>query len=572
MNYKKKIAQAINSEIDINLETIEGFIEIPPRREMGDFALPCFKLNKIIKKEPNVIAKILKEKLEIDGFEKIESLGAYVNFFIDKSIFIKGVLEKIIEESNHYGSSNTGEGKCICIECSSPDIAKPLHVEQLSTILVGQSLGKMFEKAGYNVATLNYIKDWGIQFGKLIFAYKRWGSEEALEKNGIVELLRLYGIFRYEAQENISLEEESMLCFRGLESRDKEVQVLWNKIKKLSLKEYEEVYSVFNVKFDYQEEESFYNNKMKFVVDELREKGLVNESDGAQVIMLSEYNLPPCIVSKDDKLAIYSIIDLAAAIYRKNKYDFYKCIYVTGSQRKLHFKQVFKVLELAGHEWAKNCIHAEVGLVKFVDVNLKTGKNEGIFLNDLIKESIDKVLNSINIKKSNLKNKEEIAKKIGVGAIIFTCLKNLRKKNILFDWKEMFSVEGETYLYVQYSYAKAMSILEKGEEIKIKANFSKLNSKEAFELVKTLEKFTVIIHNAIEKLEPSIVLAYVFEVTEALNKLYNTYDILNSEDKELVKARLILIKATCQVINNALELIGVEVLEGYDVLYELTIL
>lgn len=571
MEYQKKIAKAINRELDINLEIIEGFIEIPHRREMGDFAFPCFKLAKIIRQEPNIIAKSLKEKLEIDGFERIENLGAYVNFFIDKNMFIKGVLEKIIKEGNNYGNSNIGEGKCICIEYSSPNIAKSLHVEEISTIVVGQALCNMFKKAGYGVEALNYIKDWGIQFGKLIFAYKRWGNEEELKKNGIVELLRLNGIFQYEAQKNILLEEESLAYFKALESRDKEVQVLWNKIKEVSLKEYEEVYSVFNIKFDL-EEESFHNNKMKVVVDELRQKGLVNERDGSQVIMLSEYNLPPCIVLKDNRLPIYSLIDLAAVIYRKNKYNFYKCIYVAGKQRKLYFKQVFKVLELADYEWARDCIHAEVGLVKFADINFITGKGQGIFLNDLIKEVIDKVLNSINAKKENLENKEEIAKKIGIGSIIFTCLKNLRGKNILFDLREMFSSERETYLYVQYSYAKAISVLEKYGEINVKANFSKLNSKEEFQLAKSLEKFTVVIDNAIEKLEPSIVLSYVFEVTEMLNKFYNANYILNSSDKELVKARLTLIKATCQVLNNALELIGVEVVEKCDVLYELTII
>ena len=561
MDYKKKVAELIKSQVDMDLETIEKLIEIPPKPEMGDFAFPCFQLAKAFRKAPNMIAEELKDKLDTEGFEKIESLGPYLNFFVDKSTFTKNTLEKIIAEGDSYGSSNIGEGKTICVEYSSPNIAKPFHVGHLFTTAIGNSLYKLFKKEGYTVEGINHLGDWGTQFGKLISAYKRWGNEEALEKDAIAELLRIYVKFHDEAEKDPSLEDEGRAYFKALEDGDKEAQALWTRFRDLSLKEFERVYDIFNVKFDSYAGEAFYNDKMDVVVDELREKGLLVESNGAQVVMLDEYNMPPCIVLKADGASIYATRDLAAAMYRKKKYDFDKCIYVVGTPQALHFKQVFKVLELAGHEWAKDCIHVGFGLVKFADRKLSTRKGEVILLDDLIRESIDKTLEVINEKNPNLENKEEVAKKIGVGAVVFTYLKNLREKDIVFDWKEMLSFEGETGPYVQYSYARANSILTRAGEINETPDFSKLNSKEEFELIKTLENFNKNIHLATEKLEPSVITRYVIEVAKLFNKFYNNHSVLNLEDKSLMAARLTLVKATCQVIKNGLELIGIEVVE-----------
>ena len=561
MDYKKKVAELIKSQVDMDLETIEKLIEIPPKPEMGDFAFPCFQLAKAFRKAPNMIAEELKDKLDTEGFEKIESLGPYLNFFVDKSTFTKNTLEKIIAEGDSYGSSNIGEGKTICVEYSSPNIAKPFHVGHLFTTAIGNSLYKLFKKEGYTVEGINHLGDWGTQFGKLISAYKRWGNEEALEKDAIAELLRIYVKFHDEAEKDPSLEDEGRAYFKALEDGDKEAQALWTRFRDLSLKEFERVYDIFNVKFDSYAGEAFYNDKMDVVVDELREKGLLVESNGAQVVMLDEYNMPPCIVLKADGASIYATRDLAAAMYRKKKYDFDKCIYVVGTPQALHFKQVFKVLELAGHEWAKDCIHVGFGLVKFADRKLSTRKGEVILLDDLIRESIDKTLEVINEKNPNLENKEEVAKKIGVGAVVFTYLKNSREKDIVFDWKEMLSFEGETGPYVQYSYARANSILTRAGEINETPDFSKLNSKEEFELIKTLENFNKNIHLATEKLEPSVITRYVIEVAKLFNKFYNNHSVLNLEDKSLMAARLTLVKATCQVIKNGLELIGIEVVE-----------
>lgn len=561
MDYKKKIAELIKEHMDMDVVAIENLIEIPPRPEMGDFAFPCFQFAKSLRKAPNMIAAELKDKLNTEGFEKIDNLGPYVNFFADKAVFTKNAIEKILKEGDNYGSSNVGEGKTVCVEHSSPNIAKPFHVGHLFSTSVGNSLYRLFKKEGYTVEGINHLGDWGTQFGKLISAYKRWGNEKALEENAIDELLRIYVKFHDEADNDPSLVDEGRAYFKALEDGDKEAEALWERFRNLSLKEFDRVYSIFNVEFDSYAGEAFYNDKMGVVINELKEKKLLVESNGAQVVMLDEYNMPPCIVLKGDGASIYATRDLAAAMYRKKKYDFYKCVYVVGSPQALHFKQVFKVLELAGHEWSKDCIHVGFGLVKFADRKLSTRKGEIILLDDLIRESVDKTLEVINEKNPDLENKEEVAKKIGVGALVFTYLKNSREKDIIFDWKEMLSFEGETGPYVQYSYARAKSILRRAQESKIDADFSKLNSKEEFELVKHLENFNNQIHVAVEKLEPSIVTRYVIEVAKAFNKFYNAHSVLNLEDEGLKNARLELVEASCQVIKNGLYLLGIDVVE-----------
>lgn len=561
MDYKKKIAELIGSLVELDVEKIEQLIEIPPKPEMGDYAFPCFQLAKSMRKAPNMIAEELKDKLNKDGFERIENLGPYLNFFVDKGNFTKNTIEKVLTEGDNYGSSKVGEGKTVCVEYSSPNIAKPFHVGHLFSTAIGNALYKMFKKEGYKAVGINHLGDWGTQFGKLISAYHRWIDEEALEADPIKELLRIYVKFHEEAEKDPSLEDEGRAYFKKLEDGDAECQALWKRFRDLSLKEFERVYNILGVEFDSYNGEAFYNDKMDVVVEMLKEKGLLVESNGAQVVMLEDYNMPPCIVLKADGASIYATRDLAAAMYRKKTYDFYKSIYVVGLPQALHFKQVFKTLELAGKEWAKDCHHVGFGLVKFADRKLSTRHGEVILLDDLLKQSIDTVLETINEKNPELENKEEVANKIGVGAVIFTYLKNSREKDIVFDWKEMLSFEGETGPYVQYSYARAKSILRKAGEVNNDVDYSLLNSKEEFELVKTLENFNKNIHLALEKLEPSIVTRYVIEVAKGFNKFYNSHSVLNLEDEELKMARLKLVEATCQVIKNALELLGIDVVE-----------
>lgn len=561
MDYKKKISELIKEHVDLDLDKIEGLIEIPPRPEMGDYAFPCFQLAKVMRKAPNMISGELAENINKDGFEKVEQLGPYVNFFVDKGVFSKNTIEKVLEEGDNYGASNIGEGKNVCVEYSSPNIAKPFHVGHLFTTAIGNALYKMYKKEGYNAIGINHLGDWGTQFGKLISAYHRWVDEEALEADPIKELLRIYVKFHDEAEKDPSLEDEGRAYFKALENGDPKAEALWKRFRDLSLKEFERVYDILGVNFDSYNGEAFYNDKMDVVVNELKEKKLLVESNGAQVVMLEDYNMPPCIVLKADGASIYATRDLAAAMYRKKTYDFYKSIYVVGTPQALHFKQVFKVLELAGHDWANDCVHVGFGLVKFADRKLSTRKGEVVLLDDLIRESVEKTLEVINEKNPELENKEEVAKKIGVGAVIFTYLKNSREKDIVFDWKEILSFDGETGPYVQYAYARAKSILRRAEGISKEVDYSKLSSKEEFELVKTLDNFKNQILLALDKLEPSIVTRYTIEVAKAFNKFYNAHSILNLEDEVLKATRLKLVEASAQVIKNGLDLLGIDVVE-----------
>lgn len=374
-------------------------------------------------------------------------------------------------------------------------------------------------------------------------------------------MLRIYVKFHDEAEKDPSLEEEGRMHFKRLEEGAEEEVKLWKRFRDLSLKEFEKVYQMLNVQFDSYAGESFYGDKMDAVVEEIENKGLITESNGAKVVMLEEYNMPPCIIKKSDGATIYATRDLAAAIYRKNTYNFYKSIYVVGLEQSLHFKQVFTTLKLMGHEWADHCKHVGFGLVRFADRKLSTRKGEVIFLEDLLNESIEKTIEVINEKNPDLENKEEVAKKIGIGAVIFTYLKNNRERDIVFNWNEMLSFDGETGPYVQYSYARGKSVLRKLGSASGEIDYSKLNSKEEFELIKILEGFNNSILHAIDKLEPSIVTRYVIDVAKNFNKFYNQYSIINAEDEEIKKARLKLVEATCQVIKNGLNLLGIEVVE-----------
>ncbi|KYN77936.1 arginine--tRNA ligase [Clostridium sporogenes] len=561
MDYKNIVAERIKENTELEIDVIEKLIEIPPKKEMGDYAFPCFQLAKTFRKAPNLIAEELKEKINKEGFEKVVTVGPYLNFFVDKTILIKDVLEKVLNEKEKYGSSKVGEGKNVVVEYSSPNIAKPFHIGHLFTTAIGNALYKILSFEGYNCIGINHLGDWGTQFGKLISAYRRWVDEEALEKDAIGELLRIYVKFHEEAEKDPELEKEARLNFKNLEDGSEEETELWNRFKDLSLKEFNKVYDMLGIKFDSLAGESFYSDKMDAVVQEIDDKGLLVDSNGAKVVMLDEYNIPPCMIKKSDGATIYATRDLAAAIYRKKTYDFHKCIYVVGTPQALHFKQVFTTLKLMGHDWADDCKHVGFGLVKLANKKLSTRNGDVVFLEDLLNQSVEETLKIINEKNPNLKNKEETAKKLGIGAVVFTYLKNNRERDIVFDWKEILSFDGETGPYVEYSYARGKSVLRKAGELTGEVDYSKLSSKEEFELAKLLGGFNDAIMNAINKLEPSMVTRYVIEVAKAFNKFYNAHGILNAEDNDVKLARVKLVEATCQVIKNALKLLGIDVVE-----------
>ncbi len=513
------------------------------------------------RKAPNIIAEELAQKINKEGFERVDNLGPYLNFFVDKDIFSKNTLEEILNKKDEYGASKVGEGKNITIDFSSPNIAKPFHVGHLFGTAIGNSLYKILSFEGYNCIGINHLGDWGTQFGKLISAYKRWCDKGALEKEPIKELLRIYVKFHAEAEKDPTLEDEGRLYFKKLEDGEKEEVELWEKFRELSLKEFEVVYKLLNVKFDAYTGESFYNDKMDAIVEEIDKKGILVTSNGAKVVMLDDYNMPPCIIKKSDGATIYATRDLAAAEYRKKTYDFYKSIYVVGSDQKLHFKQLFKTLELMGHDWSKDCQHVSYGMVRFTDRKLSTRKGDVVFLDELLNEAVEKTLEIINEKNPKLKNKEEVSKTVGIGAIVFTYLKNTREKDIVFDWKEMLSFDGETGPYVQYTYARGNSILRKLGLAQGEIDYSKLSTAEDFELIKLLESFQSAIFSAIDKLEPSILTRHIIEVAKAFNKFYNSNRMSTEEDGKVRNARLKLTEATTQVIKNGLKLLGIGVVE-----------
>lgn len=562
MDYKSIIAEKLSAHIDMNKEEIEKLVENPPKPEMGDFAFPCFQLAKKMRKAPNMIASEAKEALGlIDGFEKIEVFGPYINFFVAKNDFMKEIIEKILSEKNEYGNSNEGEGKNVIVEYCSANIAKPFHVGHLFTTMLGNSLYKIFNSQGYHAIGINHLGDWGTQFGKLIYAYNHWGDEKALEEEPIKEMLRVYVKFHEEAEKNPALNDEGRKHFKLLEDGNPEEVALWTKFKDLSLKEFDRLFDLLNVKFDSFAGESFYTDKMDAVIEEIDAKGLLTESNGAKVVMLDDENMPPCIIKKADGATIYATRDLAAVFYRKKTYDFYKNIYVVAKDQSLHFKQVFTTVKKMGYDWADDCIHASFGLVRFPDKKLSTRKGDVVFLEDLLHEAIAKTEEIINEKNPNLENKAEVAKKVGIGAVVFTYLKNSRERDIIFDWNEMLSFEGETGPYVQYTYARGKSILRKLGDVAGEVDYNKLNSNEEFELVKELSNFNNAIKQALDKLQPSIVTRYTIDVAKSFNKFYNTINISNSEDEITKQTRLALVKATLQVIENGLALIGIETVD-----------
>lgn len=564
MEHKEYIASRICELVDMTKDELMKVMEVPPDSKMGDIAFPCFILAKKLRKAPPMIAQELLEKIKDDkAFEKVEAVGGYLNFFFNRREFIESVMKKVKESNGEFAKSEEGKGKTVLVEYSSPNIAKPFHIGHLFSTAVGNSLARIYAYLGYDVQRLNHLGDWGTQFGKLISAYKRWGVREVIEKDPINELLKIYVKFHEEAEKEPSLEDEAREYFKSLENGDKETTELWQYFRDVSLKEFKRVYDMLGVEFDSYAGESFYGDKMQEVVDILDEKGLLCESDGAKVVMLDELNVPPCIILKSDGATIYATRDIAAALYRKRTYDFEKNIYVVGTPQALHFKQIFAVIKKAGFDWADNCTHVGFGLVKFPDKKLSTRHGDVVFLEDVLNESIQKTLDIITNNNPDMENKEEVATKIGIGAILYTFLKNSREKDIVFSWDSMLDFEGESAPYVQYSYARGRSILRRCEIDYSEADFSLATSDEEYELVKQINMFASAISDAAAKNEPFYINRYVTNLARCFNKFYNNYPILKSDvDDETKKARLALVDATTQVIKSALLLLGIETVES----------
>lgn len=562
MDFKGYIADKINEAMEIvfgqTMEGVAGFLETPPNPEMGDFAFPCFKLSKTLRMGPPVIAGKLQSALASDEvIDHVECVGGYLNFFLHKTGYAQSIVEKVLEQKEKYGSSDEGQGRVICIDYSSINIAKRFHIGHLSTTMIGNALYKIYEHLGYKCVGINHLGDWGTQFGKMIAAYLKWGNKEEVEKNGVDALTALYVRFHQEAEKDPSLEDEGRLWFKKIEDNDPQATEIFNWFKEITLKDAQRVYDMLGVQFDSYAGESFYNDKMQPIIDELREKGLLVESQGAYVVDLEEDNMPPCLILKKDGATLYATRDIAAAFYRKKTYHFYKDLYVVAYQQNLHFKQWFKVVEKMGYEWSKDLEHVPFGMVSYEGRALSTREGYVVYLDELLNRAVEKAREIIEEKSPNLPDKDKVARQVGIGAVVFFDLFNNRIKDIDFRWDRALNFDGETGPYVQYTHARCCSLLAKAGELDAEADYAALENPAAQEVVRTLERFPEVVSEACHRNEPSLVTRYTVELASNFNRFYYENRIL-TEDAAQSKARANLTAATASCLRTALSLIGVE--------------
>ena len=557
-----KAVQSINAEAELNARDVAAMLEYPPDANMGDLAFPCFKLSKTLRRSPVQIAAALCESLKTDAvIGKVEAVNGYLNISISNQYLAAEVLPEILCKGERYGAQSFGEGKMVVLDYSSPNVAKPFHIGHLGTTVIGHSLRKLHEFAGYRCYGINYLGDWGTQFGKLIAAYRKWGSREEVEKGGIDKLVELYvrvnNTIKGDAEKGIpadeALAEESRAEFHKLEMGDKDNLELWQWFVSISLEEYEKTYKQLGIEFDSYKGESFYTDKMPAQVQKLRDAGLLKIDDGASIVDLSDYNMPPCLILKRDGSTLYPTRDIAAAVYRKENYAFDKAIYVTSAQQCLHFAQWFKVVEMMGYDWYDQLVHVPYGTVSLNGAKLATRTGNVVLLKDLFALAIDKVSAIMKEKNPNLENGGEIAEAVGVGAIVFYYLTNNRMKDINFVMEEALSFDGNTGPYVQYTYARACSVLNRAGEL-ADAPLS-ITTEEEATLVKTLCRFGERVCSAIDDYEPSYITRFILDVAAAFNRFYHNCPILTAEDAAVRASRVRLTEATKIVLGNAFDLI-----------------
>ncbi len=555
MDYRKKISLLFEEPFD--RKEIYSLLARPKEEKMGDFALPCFTLAKKAGENPVALAKKFSETLERPSFiSSIEPAGGFLNFKIKDEELATSVIGEIFEKGENYGSSDEGKGRVICIDYSSINIAKPFHIGHLLTTVIGAALYRIYGFLGYKPYGINHLGDYGTQFGKMISAYKRWGNKDDIEKRGVTALNELYVRFHSEAEKDESLNDEGRHYFKLIEQGDSECVKIFEWFKKITLEEVNKVYERLGVKFDSYNGESFYNDKMEPVLEELSQKGLLKESDGAQVVELD--GMPPCLLKKADGATLYATRDIAAAFYRKKTYDFYKCLYVVAYQQNLHFKQFFKVIELMGYDWAKDLQHIAFGMVSLEDGTLSTRKGKVVLLDEVLNKAVEKSLKIITEKNPDLKDREKIAEMIGVGAVIFFALFNGRIKDIVFSYDKVLTFDGETGPYVQYTCARCSSILEKGGKYDFKKfNPSAILNQEGRSIYSALALFPEKVKEAAEKNEPCVITRYITDIAQRFNKFYIEHKIIEGS-KEEINAKLCLTYAVRRVIINGFNLLGIK--------------
>ncbi|MGX7202208.1 arginine--tRNA ligase [Enterococcus plantarum] len=556
MNNKEIVAKAIYEVVkeDLSLETVTQLLENPKSVDHGDVAFPAFSLAKVYRKAPQQIAADLAEKIAGTDFEKIEVVGPYLNFFMNKKMVSQTIIGQIAKEKGHYGDSSIGNKGNVPIDMSSPNIAKPISMGHLRSTVIGNSIAFILEKSGYTPIRINHLGDWGTQFGKLIVAYKKWGSEDGVKSAPITELLRLYVQFHEEAETQPELEEEARAWFKKLEEGDAEATELWKWFRTESLKEFDKIYAMLEVSFDSYNGEAFYNDKMDEIVTMLEEKHLLQENEGAEIVDLSAYDLNPALIKKSDGATLYITRDLAAAVYRKRNYDFAKAIYVVGNEQSNHFKQLKAVLNELGFDWSKDMHHVPFGLITQGGKKLSTRKGKIVLLEEVLNEAVELANNQIMEKNPDLPNREEVARQVGIGSVIFHDLKNDRLNNFDFVLEEVVRFEGETGPYVQYTHARAMSILRKADFTIDETKEYALDDKDSWEVVKLLQKFPEVVMQAAEKYEPSVIAKHAIQVAQAFNKYYAHVKILAEDEQK--EARLALVYAMATIIKEDLRLLG----------------
>lgn len=559
MNIQQNIARSIASITGLSVDTVAGFLEIPKNTDMGDAAFPCFKLSKIMRKSPSAIADSIKDNMLTlpDGVISCESVGGYLNFFFDKSLQAGDIIYKVLEEKETFGSSNEGSGRHVCIDFSSINICKPFSFHHLPSTAIGNSLYRIYKHLGYSPVGINHLGDWGTQFGKMIVAYKLWGVKP-VEEYGIRELVDLYVRYHKEAEANPLMDDNARAWFHKIETGNEEAVSLWKKMKDATLKEVAITYKRLGVSFDSWAGEAFYEDKMQPIIDELHDKGISIVDNGATIVDLSEWNMAPCIIVKSDGSTIYATRDLAAACYRKDMYDFAKMLYVVAYQQDLHFKQVFKVLELMGREWVKDCVHVNFGMVSMEDGSFSTREGRVLYLEDVLSKAVDKTYGIICEKSPDLEDKHAAAEMVGIGAIVWGALYNSRIKDVSFSFDKVLNFDGETGPYVQYTHARCCSVLHKAGGYKSEGlNTSLLSDPYSTSLIKAISSFPDAVKAAADKYEPYLVARSIMNVCTAYNKFYYELHIMSDNEEER-NARLALTDAARQTIKNGLYLLGIE--------------
>ncbi|MCT6877031.1 MAG: arginine--tRNA ligase [Lactobacillus apis] len=555
MDFKNKVVDLVSSQVDLPKDKISQLIERPKNEKMGDYAFPAFVLAKTMHKNPAEIAKEIAANLTSADFANIQAVGPYVNFAIDHEKLISQTLDEVLSEKEHYGDQKLGEGN-VPIDMSSPNIAKPMSMGHLRSTVIGNSIAETMKKVGYTPIKINYLGDYGTQFGKLIYAYKRWGNEEDVKKDPIMNLFKYYVKFHEEAEKDPKLDDEGRAWFKKLEDGDPEAVELWQWFREVSLADFKRIYKELGVDFDSYKGEAFFNDKMQPVIDELKEKGLLHESRGAQVVDMGEDENPALIV-KSDGSSIYLTRDLAAAIYRMNTYHFVKMLYVVGNEQAQHFVELKTVLKKMGYDWADRIHHVPFGLITQNGKKLSTRKGNVVFLDQVLGDAVDLARKQIDQKNPNLANKEQVAHDVGVGAVIFHDLKNDRIENFDFDLDEVVRFEGDTGPYVQYTNARAQSVLRKAAKMGQEPSLSNnsLNDDWSFSVAKALADFPRIIARSSDKFEPSVIAKYALDVAKKFNKYYANVKILTEDEQ--INSRLALVEATSIVLTEALRLLGV---------------